>query len=301
MDVVYKMAFATIVAAHGQNADAGLPGVRPRTRNAQIISSVIFPALSPTSSAPQTLLLTTTASPLPLALECSVWESRGWVFQERLLSRRCIYFTPERIYFQCGRGTVSETVSDNPAWVRTVSDPRAASDFISTENPLVQLGKIGLISERERLCQSFEVYTDLVGMYVLRTLTVYNDIVNAFSGILNVLGEHFAGGFVRALPVAALDLALLWSPGQKMFGRTAYANTRKADSLQPYFQSWSWTEWMPWVGRPAYHHIFANMQSQLLPETLVDGFRFHHHGILNTIRARTFSGARDPPNRRAGS
>jgi hypothetical protein len=34
MDIVYMMAFVTVVAAHRQNADASLPGIRPRTRRA---------------------------------------------------------------------------------------------------------------------------------------------------------------------------------------------------------------------------------------------------------------------------
>ncbi|KAL2130483.1 hypothetical protein VTI74DRAFT_6337 [Chaetomium olivicolor] len=300
MDIVYMMAFATIVAAHGENADAGLPGVRPGTRNAQITGSVFIPASSSASSDSQTLLLTTAASPLPLALESSVWESRGWVLQERLLSRRCIYFTSDWTYFQCGRKTVSETASDGPVSARRLRDPREANDFLSMENPLVLLGKVGLISERERLCRAFEVYTKLVGMYVLRDLTVYHDIVNAFSGILSVLEEHFAGGFVSALPVAVLDLALLWTPGQKMLVRTHYANPKKTDSPQPYFPSWSWTGWVPWVGRPTYHHIFANMQSQPLPEPVVNAFRLHHHGTLHTIRARSSTCVLEPATRQTG-
>ncbi|KAF2176595.1 hypothetical protein K469DRAFT_606720, partial [Zopfia rhizophila CBS 207.26] len=35
MDIIYTKSFATIVAAHGDSAKAGLPGVRPRTRAVQ--------------------------------------------------------------------------------------------------------------------------------------------------------------------------------------------------------------------------------------------------------------------------
>lgn len=31
------------------------------------------------------------------------WASRGWTFQESLLSRRCLVFTEERVYFECGQ------------------------------------------------------------------------------------------------------------------------------------------------------------------------------------------------------
>jgi tetratricopeptide (TPR) repeat protein len=293
MDIVYMMSLATIVAAHGQDAFAGLPGIRPRTRNAQVTTSVCIPVSPSASSESQALLLTTTSSPLPLALDSSVWDSRGWVLQEQLLSRRCIYFTSDWVYFQCGRQTVSESASDSLVLARSPKDPRA-NDSLSMENPLVLLGKLGLISESERLCSAFRVYTQLVEMYVLRDLSFKDDIVDAFSGILTVLEENFAGGFVSALPVAALDLALLWTPGQKMRRRTPSSNAPKSDGFKLYFPSWSWTGWVPWVGHPTYHHIFANINSQPLPKPLIDAFRLHHHGTLHTIRARSSTRALQP-------
>lgn len=296
MDIVYMMAFATIVAAHGQNANAGLPGVRPRTRNARITSCISISAEPKSSdSKPQTLLLTTSTPPLPLALDSSVWESRGWVLQEQLLSRRCIYFTSDGVYFQCGRKTVSETAADDSVSTSPYENPREENDMLSMENPLVVLGKAGLISETERLCRTFEVYMQLVGTYVLRHLTVSDDIVNAFSGILTVLEEHFAGGFVSALPVAALDLALLWTPGQKMLARSYYTTSKTTKNSKPYFPSWSWTGWAPWVGQPSYHHLFTNIKSQPLPEPLVEAFRLHHHGTLHTIRARSSTSTLQQP------
>lgn len=42
-------------------------------------------------------------------VENSVLSSRGWLFQERALSRRTIYFTSTQIYWECGNGIVCET------------------------------------------------------------------------------------------------------------------------------------------------------------------------------------------------
>jgi len=47
--------------------------------------------------------------PLKYALETSTWYHRGWTFQERLLSKRGIYFSSEFVYFQCGSHTQCET------------------------------------------------------------------------------------------------------------------------------------------------------------------------------------------------
>jgi hypothetical protein len=61
--------------------------------------------------------------------------SRGWVFQEWLLSRRILYFTPAGIFFECeerppynDRGEISQTISDDdiPAEVQ----PSAKNSFI---------------------------------------------------------------------------------------------------------------------------------------------------------------------------
>jgi hypothetical protein len=36
---------------------------------------------------------------------------RGWVFQERALSRRTIYFTKTQVYWECGKGVHCETLT----------------------------------------------------------------------------------------------------------------------------------------------------------------------------------------------
>lgn len=43
------------------------------------------------------------AYPFPLRLEAKAWHSRGWVFQERELSRRCIFFTEDDLGWRCNR------------------------------------------------------------------------------------------------------------------------------------------------------------------------------------------------------
>ncbi|KAM0414734.1 hypothetical protein ACHAPT_013425 [Fusarium lateritium] len=44
-----------------------------------------------------------TAFPFPLRLQSKAWHSRGWVFQERELSRRCIFFTEYDLGWRCNR------------------------------------------------------------------------------------------------------------------------------------------------------------------------------------------------------
>lgn len=63
--------------------------------------------------------LTTSSGPLYLAeaiddfatdVDASILSSRGWVFQERALSRRTIFFTSTQVYWECGDGVICETL-----------------------------------------------------------------------------------------------------------------------------------------------------------------------------------------------
>jgi hypothetical protein len=47
-------------------------------------------------------------------IQDSAWSSRGWTFQERLLSRRCLIFVDGRVYFQCRTSCMSQDVHDDP-------------------------------------------------------------------------------------------------------------------------------------------------------------------------------------------
>lgn len=81
MDLIYDRGFMTIVAATGDNANAGLPGVRKKSRSCVQMVEELRPSLRLTCPKHLTDLLNN-----------SVYESRGWTYQERCLSRRCLVF-----------------------------------------------------------------------------------------------------------------------------------------------------------------------------------------------------------------
>lgn len=66
-----------------------------------------------------TVHLVATPVPLHLALEVPTWDTRGWILQERLLSRRCLYFTDRYVYFQCGREVASESGINQPLCLKS--------------------------------------------------------------------------------------------------------------------------------------------------------------------------------------
>ena len=89
MDLVYKNSDLTIIAAAGEDPFYGLPGVSNRARATQHVGQVT-----------NRLLLSTIHEPA-IAIYNSLWNTRGWTYQEGLLSQRRLVFTDQQIYFEC--------------------------------------------------------------------------------------------------------------------------------------------------------------------------------------------------------
>lgn len=89
MDSIYEQSEFTIVAAAGTDASAGLPGIsRPREYREPGAELGGFVMVS--------------VPPHPHhTIRRSKWNTRGWTFQEAVLSRRLLVFTAEQMYFEC--------------------------------------------------------------------------------------------------------------------------------------------------------------------------------------------------------
>ncbi|KAH7343105.1 heterokaryon incompatibility protein-domain-containing protein, partial [Pyrenochaeta sp. MPI-SDFR-AT-0127] len=89
MDIIYRQAIATIVAAAGKDADFGLVGASVRSRLEQPLAKVGKYTLFSTLAHPRSTIAN------------SVWASRGWTYQEALLSKRKIFFLEDQVYYEC--------------------------------------------------------------------------------------------------------------------------------------------------------------------------------------------------------
>lgn len=99
MDKIYPGAWLTIVAAAGDNADGGLPGVHPDLPRAETQMRVDLPQANKTPITVANMLDSAEA-----ALNFSTWDIRGWTYQERVLSHRLLSFTDSQVYFYCDCG-----------------------------------------------------------------------------------------------------------------------------------------------------------------------------------------------------
>ena len=96
MDLVYSNARATIVAASGNSASDGLPGISvPRY---QAHADIGETHLVEVSNVVADIML-------------SKWFTRGWTYQEWYFSRRRLIFTDSEMMFLCNKGKANETGS----------------------------------------------------------------------------------------------------------------------------------------------------------------------------------------------
>ncbi len=102
MNRVYQAAVISILAVAGKSANDGIPGVKAGTRG----SRYNWNTSKDTTAVDDGELVLTRPSvhaskTIIRDINDSTYSSRGWIFQEKLLSRRCIIFCEHQTYFQC--------------------------------------------------------------------------------------------------------------------------------------------------------------------------------------------------------
>jgi hypothetical protein len=102
MDTIYSNALVTLIAAEGSDSNAGLPGVRPCSRNHRQHFEVAdgFTIYTSTPLLHESILSKegTFNSQSSTGSRKRFWAGRGWTFQEGLLSTRCLIFTANQSF-----------------------------------------------------------------------------------------------------------------------------------------------------------------------------------------------------------
>lgn len=226
MDKIYASSYLTIVALDGENADWGLPGV----------SRPLQDARQPILTLGKDQVTATYVFSIHDHLGESVWDSRAWTLQERLISSRCIIFAKSSISMRCQQeffhDSMKITATDTKSRVPTKLDKEIYWEDGSTIN----------INETE---WDFKHYDALVSTYTGRSLTNQSDALNACRGVLNVISKNTNQTFIFGLPVGDIHRALLWKPHHDN------TVTRREN-----FPSWSWVGWQ---GRTEYAYWIVDM------------------------------------------
>jgi hypothetical protein len=245
MGKIYSNAVFTIIAAAGQDAAKGLPGVNatPRVRQPQ--------------AGVKGRTLVSTMTQLEILLLLSKWQSRGWVFQEEVFSRRRLYFTEQQVHFRCDNMQRCETVD-----LTALEDNQVSSLPPVQEGSNIIIGRpIAADSLNQRLISrdSIHRYWDFVKEYTKRDLTFDSDSLAGFLGVLDAYSllqpplRHCWG-----IPLEAICRDKNHSQADHGFGPTSslcWEHTDGYDLLssskesekriyrRPEFPSWSWAGW----------------------------------------------------------
>lgn len=244
MHDIYEGAHFTIIAAVGEDPHYGLPGVssRGRVRPAPLrIGPYLFGATFPSPK---------------LVTEASKWHTRGWTYQEGLLSRRMLVFTDHQVFLQCDRSAFFE--SPDQYW-----SPRL-DESIARHKPLENFFNLAPTLESIRKSP-----WDHIRNYTTLDLTNPNDAINGMLGILNfyqnyecnprvmeMIKSHTASihhspnyqlRHIAGLPISwceekkpRLSTKLEWAIPIALFWRCKNPSDRRPGVC---FPSWSWAGW----------------------------------------------------------
>jgi hypothetical protein len=214
MHIVFGLAKLVLIAATGDDANAGLPGVTNHKRELHQVFAQMAPDLRLIAALPE----------LQDVLPLTVWSGRGWTFQEGLLARRKLIFTRNAVYFSCDVCVSSEDRSFG------------ADKILPNEDDI--LPAVNHFEDRRWFHGIFpqQAYWNVIQKYTKLRLTYGKDILYALSGVLEALGGEMRSSFLFGLPELYFDSSILWHPAQPL-------KRRLAGEGEQQMPSWSWTGW----------------------------------------------------------
>ncbi|PMD58641.1 uncharacterized protein K444DRAFT_630355 [Hyaloscypha bicolor E] len=108
MEDYYGGAYCTISASSARGTSSGFLKSRLNVRKSYAFNSGAGPSPEPHKSA---FYICDAINDFARDVEESYLSTRGWVFQERALSRRTLHFTEKQVYWECGKGIRCETMT----------------------------------------------------------------------------------------------------------------------------------------------------------------------------------------------
>lgn len=166
MDKVYENAVITIVAAAGVDDRHGLPGSGTRP--------IVPRSEQPRAKVGKHTLVSLGQDIIQLVKRVK-WATRGWTFQEGLLSKRCLVFGVDQMHYVCRTAYRCETLPLLP-----VTKKYDLVNELNISNVFDGEARIDR-GDYQTLAKSF---AHNVTNYLKRDLTFGSDALNAFRGII---------------------------------------------------------------------------------------------------------------------
>lgn len=157
----------------------------------------------------------------------SKWGTRGWTYQEQVMSTRFLLFGSLRMHFTC----------DTCQWAEGDEAPKDRSEMGIS----IQITRFK--DKRISIRQLYEYWNQIVQGYCHRSVTFDKDRLPAIAGIARMIGEALQDQYLAGLWRGNLQCGLAWYSfddgiGTLSRGLEAYLqNIRERNYVAP---SWSW-------------------------------------------------------------
>ncbi|KAF7856237.1 uncharacterized protein EAF02_011496 [Botrytis sinoallii] len=240
MDKIYSQSTLTIIATTAKCPSEGLPGIsKPRIAVQKSLQM-------------NSIHLVQWVSNIQYEIDNSVWKTRGWTYQEALLSRRRLVFTETQCYFQCDAGGIRSGKGGGRM---------ESIDYdLTTERHIQMRRRIPMIFRprpKHYTDREISFFSLMVSEYTERQLSKDSDVLPAFLGILgmftsecSIFHGHIYGVPIfessnKLLPVdttATLIMAITWKfywhflNLESLFAATLPSRRRTSPS-------WTWCDW----------------------------------------------------------
>ena len=174
MSTIFSRSWATMVSL-GTDANTNLPGVTTPRQKFEVVRTAQCDILGQTS-------------PPEVCVRSSAWNTRGWTFQEAVLSRRLLLFAASEVLLVCQHGVIYESL-DGFAH----SDVPKSMELSPTSSSYIIHDAKGQLFGEKSSHPGIEEYCS-------RTLSYDEDSLNAFRGYLNECGHISFWGVLAPLP-----------------------------------------------------------------------------------------------------
>ncbi|KFA78710.1 hypothetical protein S40288_01614 [Stachybotrys chartarum IBT 40288] len=293
MNEIYEGARLTIVAACGEDATYGLPGMGTTSRPAQ-----------PKYKFPNANITLVSSLPDPrLSVRESAWYTRGWTYQEGQLARRRLIFTDEQMYWEC-EGMVCPESLVLPLDLYHDAEEQRMCGFVRPgllngvkllDGTLESWKKTPRPGDDVSTLSIFREIDQHILGYTRRDLTYDEDSLSAFLGLWRRLESTLGRGKVTSLVGIPL-----WAPIDDTGHRVQHARTRDLFALSTSFwhhkdgetprrrrhlPSWTWAGWKGVVELSSAITV-ADAEGRLKGRKF-----FNHHYVTATQLTRGGGGA----------
>ena len=249
MDMIYRGAELTIIAAAGLDEHHGLPGVHSERapQFAVEIGSVTIASVPEERS---------------YFIERSKWATRGWTFQENFLSRRRLFFMDEQVALVCGEMECCEAYAgpeyaDSSEEMQHFFEATFRTDKMREYNYITQptlyepdlparshaWGTVDPLTGLQRLVQAFatkELTYDKDRLCALRG--IQKRFESSGRSIYSIQGRSIYS--IQGLPIVISSTLSPEDISQSLAAAICW-DLRSSDKTQrkPEFPSWTWAGW----------------------------------------------------------